>query len=133
MFRLGRLGWKYRLGLRLSQSDVSVLQKGFNALFCEICVDLLGHKDGAVASTGAAKRDLEVVSICVLELSDGKEQQGPDVVEEGIGALLFSQVVSDFWILSTFGAQLGDPVGIGEKAHIKQHIHVERDTVLKAK
>src|SRR6478752_8665009 len=94
--------------------------------------DRLGHRDAAVLAARAADGDLhEPLALGQVALGDGLED-GEVLLQEPARAGLGEHVVRHLGVATVLRAQLGDPVRVGQEAHVGHPVGVDGDAVLEA-
>src|SRR6478752_2669321 len=94
--------------------------------------DRLGHRDAAVLAARAADGDLhEPLALGEVALGDRLED-GEVLLQEPAGSGLGEHVVRHLGVATVLRAQLGDPVRVGQEAHVGHPVGVDGDAVLEA-
>ena len=90
--------------------------------------ELLGHGGAAVLASGASDRESDL-ALGLLHVPGAHDLEQPhEFVLELLGAGLGQHVVAHVFGQARLGAQLGNPVGVGQEADVEDEIGVDGQT-----
>src|SRR6476661_8253808 len=112
-------------------AQVPVDDEGVDAVASpEPSAQRLGDRHGPVLATRAADGDRDVAAALADVAVDHRVEQAAGPAQELVGALLPHDELADRRVPSGQGPQLGDPVRVGQEAHVEDDVGIERQAVL---
>jgi hypothetical protein len=85
-----------------------------------------GNRDGTVPSPGTAESDGEIAAPLALEEREEKLEERLHMIKKDFGVGIVKDKGLDADIFAGERLKLGDKIGISQKPHIKQEIHIIR-------
>lgn len=95
--------------------------------------NLFGDSDRPVSSSSTANGDAQCLFIGILIFFDEKKQEWLEMLPKGLTHITGHYVCCDLGFFAAFWPQLGNPVGVGKKAHVTKLININWRAVFKAK